>query len=172
MRTLKFGIPGMLFIAMLLSVNTNIFAQRGYGQRYGQGQGYGQGFQSGYFCNNIPNLTTEQQTKITGLRTVHWKERQNFINQLAEKGVRLQILRSTDNVDMQAINNSIDELGVIQTNMLKNKEQHFQSVRAVLTDDQKVFFNNFNRGRANGQGYGYGNGYGRGRGSGRCFRGW
>ena len=91
---------------------------------------------------------------------------------LAEKGVRLQILRSADNVDMNSINKSIDEMGVIQTNMLKNKEQHFQSVRDLLTDDQKVYFNNFNRGSAKGQGFGYGNGYGRGRSSGRCIRGW
>lgn len=176
MRTLKLGIPGMLFIAMLFSVSADVFAQRGYGQGYGQrqgnGQGYGQGFQTGYFCNNIPNLTADQQTKITDLRTVHLKERQNFSNQLAEKGVRLQILRSADNADMNTINKSIDELGVIQTSMMKNKEQHFQSVRALLTDNQKVYYNNFNRGRGNGQGYGYGNGYGRGRGSGRCLRSW
>jgi len=172
MRTLKFGIPGMLFIAMLCSVSADVFAQRGYGQGYGQRQGYGQGLQTGYFCNNIPNLTADQQTKITELRTSHWKERQNFSNQLAEKGVRLQILRSADNIDMNAINKSIDEIGVIQTGMMKNQEQHFQTVRAMLTDDQKVYYNNFNRGRGNGQGYGNGRGYGRGRGSGRCFRSW
>ncbi len=168
MKTLRFEILGMLVIAMLLCVSTNTFAQRGYGRGYGQG--YGQSNQPGYFCNNIPNLTADQQTKITGLRTIYWKERQNFFNQLAEKRIRLQILRSADNVDMNAINNSIDEITVIQANMLKNKEQHFQNVRNLLTDDQKVFFNSFNGGRGNGQGYGAGAGYGCGRGYGRCIR--
>ena len=166
MRLLKIGTTGMLLIAMVFSVNT--FAQRGYGNGNGQGngQGYGNGNGQGYFCNNIPNLTTDQQTTITNFRTAHWKEMQNNGNQLAEKRARMQTLRSGENVDMKAINNTIDEISIIQTNMQKNREQHFQNVRNTLNADQVVYFDNFNRGRGNGQGLGRGNGRGRGNGQG------
>ncbi|MEA3450854.1 MAG: Spy/CpxP family protein refolding chaperone [Bacteroidota bacterium] len=165
MKHLKIGTIGMLFIAMLFSVNT--FAQRGNG--YGNGNGYGQG----YFCNNIPNLTTDQQTKITNLRTGHWKQMQASRNQLAVKNANLQTLRSSG--DINAINKTIDEMSVIRTNMQKNREQHFQDVRSILNADQQVYFDNFNSRRGNGRGYGRGNGrgYGRGNGRGRCGgRGW
>lgn len=170
MRTIRLGTIAMLFIAMLLSVNTNVFAQRGYRNGSGSGNGIGQG----YFCNNIPNLTTDQQTKIDQLRTAHWKKVQGNHNQLAEKRARLQTLRTADNVDMNAVNNTVDEISVIQTGMHKNKEQHFQNVRNILTADQRVYFNNFNQGRGYGQGYGRGNcrGNGYGRRAGQCRRNW
>ncbi len=164
MKQLKIGTIGLLFVAMLFGANT--FAQRGNGWGNGQGNGYGQGS----FCNNIPNLSTEQQTKISDLRTAHWKKMQDSRNQLAVKSANLQTLRSTG--DLNAINKTIDEMGAIRTNMQKNREQHFQDVRSLLNADQKVYFDSFNRGRGNcqayGRGYGRGNGQGFGRGFGRC----
>jgi len=167
MRHLKIGTIGVLFIAMLFSVNT--FAQRGNGWGNGNGQGY--------FCNNIPNLKTDQQTKITNLRTAHWKQMQASRNQLAVKSANLRTLRSKG--DVNAINKAIDEMSVIRTNMQKNREQHFQDVRSILNADQQVYFDNFNSRRGNGQcysrgnGQGYGRGYGRGNRNGRCGgRGW
>ena len=100
MKHLKTRTIGMLLIALLLSVNTNIFAQRGQGYGPGNGQGDGQGYGQfngngqGAFCNSIPNLTTDQQEKIDKLRTTHWKEMQKYSNQLGEKRARLQTLRS------------------------------------------------------------------------------
>ncbi len=158
MKNVKFGTIGMLLIAMLLSVNTNVLAQKGYGN----GQGIGNG--PGFFCNNIPNLTADQQTKIDELRITHLKEMQNSRNQLAEKQARLQTLRTADKADMNTLNKTIDEIGVIRTSMQKNREEHLQDVRNLLTDDQKVYFDNFKRGRGYGQSYCRGNGQGRGQG--------
>ena len=167
MKNLKLETIGMLFIAVLLSVNTNVFAQKGYGSGYGQGSGQFNENSRGSFCSNIPNLTVDQETKISELQTAHWKEMQNGRNQLGEKRARMQTLRSADNADMTSINKTIDEIGVIRTSMQKNREQHFQDVRNLLTADQKVYFDNSNRGRGQGQGYGRGNGGGRGQGYGR-----
>ncbi len=162
MKHLKIGTIGMLFIAMLFSVNT--FAQRGNG--YGNRQGNNNGQSS--FCSNIPNLTADQQTKITNLRTAHWKQKQTNQNLLAVKNANLQTLRSTG--DINAINKTIDEMSVIRTNMQKNREKHFQAIRSILNADQQVYFDNFNRGNGNcqGKGRGRGNGQGYGRGNGRC----
>ena len=164
MKNLKFRTIGMLLVAGLLCVNTNIFAQRGNGNGNGQGNRQFNGNGQGYYCNNIPDLTEDQQTKIGKLRTAHLKEMQNSRNQLAEKKARLQTLRTAENANMVAINKTVDEKSVIQTSMQKNREQHFQDVRIILTNDQKVNFDNRDRNRGNGQGYCKGNGKGRGNG--------
>ncbi len=167
MKNLKGRIIGMLLAAGVLFVTTNVFAQRGYGNGFGQRNGQFNQNGTGYFCNNIPNLSTDQQTKIGKLRTSHWKEMQNSGNQLAEKKARIQTLRFADNADMNAINKIVDEIGAIQTSMYKNQELYYQDVRNILTDDQKVNFDRFKTGRGNGQGYCRGNGLGRGKRIGR-----
>ncbi len=168
MKHFKITATGVLLIVMLFNVNA--FAQRGYGRAGGNGQGY--------FCNNIPNLTADQQTKITSMRTAHWKKMQESRNLLALKRAKLQTLRSSG--DINAINKIIDDMSAIRTKMQKNREQHFQNVRNILNEDQKIYFDNFSRGKGRycsfgraygaGNGTGYGQGYGRGRG--RCGRSW
>ncbi len=148
MKYNKIRTIGMLFIAILFSINTNVLAQRGSGNGNGNGngQGSGRGNGTGYISENIPNLTTDQETKINGLRNSYSKEMQNYNNQLAEKRA----------------NGTSSEISAIEKNMQNSKEKHSQQVRNLLTTDQKVYFDNMNQG--NGQGYG--NGQGRGNGNG------
>ncbi len=157
MKNLKTGTIGMLIIALLFSVST--FAQRA--TRMGNGQGNGN--EQGYFCNNIPNISTDQQSKITDFRLAHLKEMQTNRNQLAIKRANMQALRAEGNI--KSINKTIDEMGVIRTNMQKSKEQHIQDIRSILTTDQQVYFDNSNRGTGNGQ-YCRGNRQGQGNRSG------
>ncbi|MCF6240543.1 MAG: Spy/CpxP family protein refolding chaperone [Bacteroidales bacterium] len=149
----------MLILAMLTSLDISAQRNQGFAGNYNQ---------AFYRCNSIPNLTAEQQTKITDLRTAHLKKMQDYRNQLAEKSVRLQTLRTAENADMKEINRIIDEIGVLRTEMMKRREQHFQNVRSLLTNEQKVFFDSF---KSRGRGMGYGMGYGRfrnGMGMGYC----
>ncbi len=167
MKRINLKTFGFLTLAIVLLSSGNINAQRGYG--WGNGQGNG----PGYYCNNIPDLTADQKNEITSLRTAHLKKMQNYRNRLAEKRVKLQTLRTAENVDMKAVNRTIDEMSKIRTDMQKDREQHFQNVRKILTADQRVYFDNTRSGRAYGAGYGrcggrgFGAGYG-GRGYGRC----
>jgi len=87
MRNNKNRTIGMLLIAILFSVNSEILAQRGSGNGNGNGsgQGSGRGNGNGYISVNIPNLTADQETKINGLRNSYSKEMQNYNNQLDEK---------------------------------------------------------------------------------------
>ncbi len=176
MKNLKFKTVGMLILAVLLSVNINAFGQKGNGG--GSGNGNRQGMANGQgTCSNIPNLTADQKTKIEGFRTTHLKGQQKNGNVLAEKRARLQTLRTADNVDLKAVNKTIDEMSVLRTNMAKSREKHLQDVRNLLTAEQKLYFDNSGRGKgkgnvrgSNGQGRGTGNGKGQGRGQGRCKR--
>jgi Spy/CpxP family protein refolding chaperone len=105
---------------------------------------------AGKHCN-IQDLTDAQQKKIDELKLAHQKNMLQFKNQLNEKDARLQTLRTADKADMNEINKTIDEIGVIKTQMMKEKENHRQQVRAQLTDSQKVKFDmNQGKGRCGG----------------------
>ncbi len=169
MKTIKMKTNLVLVAFLLLSLNFSAVAQQGYGR------GNGWGWQSGNFCENIPDLTEDQDSQIQTLRTAHLKEMQNFRNDLDEKRARMQTLQTTDNVNMDEINNIIEEMGTIRTNRQKSAVAHRMDVRNLLTDDQKVYFDSragkrgagmggrcgFGQGRGNGNGQGWGRGSGR-----------
>ena len=126
--------------------------------------------EKGVRCN-IPDLTEEQQNKIDDLRTDHQKSMLQYRNQMQEKRAKLNTLRTAEKTDMTAIDKTIDEIGTLQTQMMKERETHHQKVRGLLTDKQKVFFDTRpgrgfkgEYGMRNGRG-GHRGGYGPG-----CFR--
>ena len=88
----------------------------------------------------IPDLTDQQLEQMKAMRTEHMKEMQIIRNQLAEKKARLRTLSTADKVNMTEINKVIDEMGEMKTQMMKMREQHRQTIRKMLTDDQRVFF--------------------------------
>jgi len=78
MKAQKISITVMAVALLLLS--NNLFAQRGAGNnREDRPKGnYNE------VCQNIPDLTTEQETKIEALRVEHLKKANDFRNQLNE----------------------------------------------------------------------------------------
>ncbi len=166
MKNTKIKTNLVLVAALLLSINLGVMAQQG------NGRGNGSGFQNWNNCENIPDLTEDQQSQIKTLRTAHWKDMQNFRNELGEKRARMQTLRTADKVNMDEINDLIEEMGTIRTNKQKNSVAHHMDVRKLLTDDQKVYFDSrsgrrgagmgnkcgFRQGQENGHGYGRGSG--------------
>lgn len=163
MKQLKFKIVAMLFIASILGMSSNLFAQRGYrNQNVDRPQRF-QNQDPGFYCRNIPDLTEEQQDEIMELRTAHLKEMQDERNALAEKRVRLRSLRTSNSPDMGTINQTIEEMSEIRATMQKEREKHIQNIRNVLTDDQRVYFDARKaRGPRAGMGRGQGRGNGRG----------
>ncbi len=132
MKTVKFKTLAILLVVGLLSINTSIFAQKGKNMQMGNNKA---------MCN-IPNLTQEQQTKIETLKTAHMQEIINYRTQLAEKRARRNTLMTAKDVDLKAVNKVVDEMGSIKTQMQKSGAKHHNEVRTLLTDEQKVFFDN------------------------------
>jgi Spy/CpxP family protein refolding chaperone len=164
MKTLKTKIA-LLFTVLLISSQLNLFAQPMSGNKQGRGNGYDYG--QGYCMNAIPDLTEDQKTRIEDLRIAHMKEMQNFRNQISEKRAHLTILQTADNVDMKAVNSTIDEITSLKNKQMKSNAAHRQKVRSLLTDNQKVYFDTHvgrkGYGKGMGQGHrGSGHGYGRG----------
>ena len=89
----------------------------------------------------IPGLTDEQKAKMKDLRVAHMKEVTPVKNLLEEKKARLNTLTSADKSDMNEINKTIDEIAKLKADLMKARVNHQMKVKALLTDEQKVFFN-------------------------------
>jgi Spy/CpxP family protein refolding chaperone len=165
MKNSRIATISVLLLAVMVSLNATVYAQNGYGKVNKSGTG------PGFFCKNIPDITEDQQGKIDALRTDHMKTMQSLRNQKNEKRAHLQTLRTADKADMNAINKTIDEIGALQTKMMKERENHIQEVRNLLTDEQRISFDSHKRGNGPGQGYCRGNGPGRGTGNKQRVRG-
>jgi hypothetical protein len=108
MNALKKTILTVLLGTILMA--TQSFSQRGNRSYYNNND-----------CQNIPNLTEEQQKEIQELRTGHLKEMQ----QLRAKR------RSTYNMD---------EKNQIRNQMLEKQSNHRKDIRSLLSEEQKTFF--------------------------------
>ena len=124
----------MTFALMLTSAG-NVLAQTETGQGRGKGHDFGKGMESG-----IPNLTEEQKSKIKEINLVHFKEMQTYRNQLGELKAKERTLTTADKPDMKAINANIDEITKVQNQLMKGQAAHHQQIRALLTDEQRLWF--------------------------------
>ncbi len=86
------------------------------------------------------NLSAAQQTQMEQLKTKHMQETQTLRNQMGEKKAHLQTLRTAKSVDMKAVNTTLKEISALQLKMAQSREAHFQEVRKILNDEQRVKF--------------------------------
>lgn len=139
MKTLG-KITTILIAAILTISSATALAQKGQGMM-GKGMPGERMQKSQQHCTQmIPNLTDEQKNQIQELRVDQMKQMTSFRNQLMEKRARLRTLQTQDNPDMNAINNAIEEMGEIRTNMHKARAKHHQEVRKLLNDEQQAFY--------------------------------
>lgn len=136
---------GILLIASLSVVN----AQRG--PRFND-ENKAKGQQE---CK-IPDLTEEQEAQIDKLRTAHFKEMEAYRADLGILKAEMQKLKIADKPDQNAIDGKIKDMGAIKTKMAIAANHHHLAVRNLLTDDQKVFFDQHRRGPKMGKGDGHG----------------
>ncbi len=107
----------------------------------------------------IPNLTEKQQEDIKALQTGHLKSMMTLHNQLSEKEAKYKSLSTAEKADLPAIHKIIEEMGAIKVNVMKEEASFKQSVRKLLDEEQKIFFdmhafNNQCRGSHHGSGRG------------------
>jgi len=135
-----------VLIVFMVLVTVTVNAQRGHRNNRGcNGKGNpecrfnGDSLGAGPNCH-IPGLKADQQKEIKKLRIGFQKEALQLKNQLAEKKARLQTLRTAEKTDLAAIDKTIDEMTAIKAQLMKKKLRHQQDVKALLNDEQKLFF--------------------------------
>ena len=97
-------------------------------------------------------LSEDQQVQLEQAMIAHHKAVKPLRNQLEEKRAALKTLSSAEKVDQEKLNTSIDEIGDLQTAMLKAKVNHQIAMRAMLTDKQKMLFDQMQEQKKHGKG--------------------
>ena len=127
MKTNFFGVIFALALILTLT-SARVLGQESVDNKQGHGQG------------NIPGMTDEQKTKMKEIRTASMKEILPLKNELREKEAHLQTISTGNNVDLNLINKTIDEIGLLKTTIAKKHAATRYSIRLILNDEQKVYF--------------------------------
>lgn len=89
----------------------------------------------------IPNLSEEQESQLKAIHLKSEKAALPLKNQVGEKEARLQTLTTSMDFDAKAVNNIIDEIDTLKSDLMKLKITSNQEVKAILTEEQLIFFN-------------------------------
>ncbi len=150
MKNLTKKISVLMVLALFAA--TSSFAQpgRGMGPCGGANYNKSQAYPAGNMQCRIPDLTEEQQTKIDALRVEHLKAVQPLKNQLNEYQAAYRTLLTADNVDTKAVDKLIDDKTAVMNKLMKLNAAHRADVRALLTDEQKIYFDRMGAGHGKG----------------------
>lgn len=150
----------MLISITIISLFSTAVSAQGTGRGKGPGQGAGPG--NGDCLTGIPGITVEQQTAIDQLRVKQLRNTDLIRAEIGEKQARLNTLKLAEKEDVKAIDGTIDDITKLRGDLMKQKETHRREIKALLNDEQKVYFDS-KPGRGDGKGNGRGNGYHQGR---------
>ncbi len=133
--------------AMMFLLGFEASAQ--YGRGHGPGRGYGDGTGRGYGngpgpmnrMESILDLSDEQEQQIEKLHLDFQKETLPARNKIREKNAQLNT-QITEGVNQSKINPLIEEIGDLRTEIQKSRMNTHLKVRGLLTDEQKVKFDN------------------------------
>ena len=89
---------------------------------------------------DLPGLTIEQREKIRLSGLEHMKAMTPLFNQVREKKARLQTILATTPFDVKSADQVAEDLGKMETVILKELIRHDQALRNLLTPEQQVVF--------------------------------
>jgi Spy/CpxP family protein refolding chaperone len=146
----------ILSIVLLMSLSTVLMAQSSENgdKRPMRGQDHGllmNGGQRG-MADGL-NLTDEQKAAFKqGMIDMH-KQMKPLRNELGEAEAHQKTLVTAEKPDFSAINKNIEKIGAIKIEMAKIQTKQHLDMRALLTDEQKLKFDQFKgkMGHRNGQ---------------------
>ncbi|HNZ42606.1 MAG TPA: periplasmic heavy metal sensor [Bacteroidales bacterium] len=140
-RKVNYLLAIVVAIAMVFA-STNTYSQCNKQQTASKAQQVAnQDEQAG--CMNrqgMMNLTPEQEKQMDAIHQKHMKEVLPLKNLIAEKKAHLVTISSGDNVDLVAVNKTIDEMYALKADIAKKQAAMKQEVRKILNDDQKLIF--------------------------------
>lgn len=88
----------------------------------------------------LPGLTEDQKKQIKDIMLKTREAVLPLTNQLREKEAHLQTLQTAGQVDMKAVDQTIDEMGALRIQIAKKRAASRQDIRKLLTDEQRVVF--------------------------------
>ena len=88
----------------------------------------------------LMDLSDQQKEQIQETMLATRQKLLPLQNQMGEQMARLRTLRTSDEVDMEAINAVTEDLGDIRVEMMKKRLASEQKIRALLTEEQRIVF--------------------------------
>ncbi|HRZ42015.1 MAG TPA: periplasmic heavy metal sensor [Bacteroidales bacterium] len=151
MKIKKVLVAALIPAMLLMFAGNTLSAQEKAPEKQctGQGNHDGSGCQKhknaepdGPFRNfvSIPDITDKQKEDIRKIRLDMIREIRSLKDQVMEKEARLRTLTRTDQPDSKAIDRVIDEIAEIQASIRKKAEKARQQIRALLNEEQKLWF--------------------------------
>lgn len=143
MKTTKIKLLAASLIAsFIMFATTATYAQCQHQKQMESQQGQLQSApeHTGPGCCGIKDITADQQKQMEAVHQKMVKEVLPIKNQIAEKKAHLVTVSTGDNVDMVAVNKTIDEIYALKAELAKKEEALKQEVRKLLTDEQKLQF--------------------------------
>ncbi len=137
MKTQNFKTLALLLVIFLTSASLNLMAQDEQERPRRQRQG---AMASADKRLKIPDLTEAQSEQI---KKIHVKTQQQTLpikNAMREKRARLTTLSTAEKANMNEINKVVEEIGDLQTQIMKHRQTARQEIRGLLNDEQRVFF--------------------------------
>ena len=126
----------MALMTMTLSVNAQ-YRNHGGRQRADNDWQEGPGYQHRM---DMLDLSDEQKGKMEAIYIQHQKSQIQVRNQIREKEAQLRTQMTQDNIDQARIFILIDEIGKLRTESMKSRTEAHIKIRALLSDKQKILF--------------------------------
>lgn len=136
----------------------------------GGGKGHGYGFCNGNDLSGVQglNLTAEQKTKITDMRTAHLKDIKPLQDKLHSKAGDLRLLWLEKSPDEAKIRATEKEIRALRDQMQdKGTDYRWAVYKSLTPEQQELLKQNRIAGRCFGPGQGAGKGMGKGSGMGQ-----
>ena len=137
MKTQNFKALTLLLAIFLTSVSLNLMAQDEQERPRRQRKGP---MTLADKQPKIPHLTDVQKEQIKKIRIRTRQITLPIKNTMREKKARLTTLSTAEKADMNKINKTIEEIGDLQTQLMKSRQTARQEIRGLLDDEQRVFF--------------------------------
>jgi len=154
----------LIKVAMTLTLMAMVINVASAQQGPRKGAKLAAGYHQGMMMAGL-NLTEDQQTQMRSMHLQMQKETLPIQNKIGENRAKIRTLSTVDNVDLKIINKLIDENSDLMAKIMKIRMANHQNIRKILTDEQRIIFDNkgFDRGGNSGScamGHGRQMGYG------------
>jgi Spy/CpxP family protein refolding chaperone len=98
-------------------------------------------------------LTDQQKEQIKTIQVNGWEDTKPLRNQLDVKRAELRALMSSDSPSQKQINAKIEEMGKLRVELQQKRTSHRLAVRALLTNEQQMKFDQMGQRRAARRGF-------------------
>jgi Spy/CpxP family protein refolding chaperone len=97
------------------------------------------------------DLTEEQQQQIDKIRLEHLKNMESTRSELQKLRSEYRLLLVADSYDRNKVKQKLDDISALKEKLELAKADHFAEIRKILTEEQKVKFDQFILSRGPGE---------------------